>query len=79
MILGDNTTGKSCLLRCISIGLCDQGSGATLMKTIGVDFLRKKNKLCIKKVANNGLFIPFVSGFFTFRSREGDIGGIDYG
>ena len=45
VVLGDNATGKSCLLRCIAIGLRDPSSGATLMKSLGVDFLRKKDKV----------------------------------
>jgi len=44
VILGDNSAGKSCFLRCIAIGLNDQSTAATLMQSLGVDFLRDKNK-----------------------------------
>lgn len=50
VILGDNSSGKSCLLRCIAIGLRDPSSGATLMKSLGVDFLRDKDKIGIIEI-----------------------------
>lgn len=42
VVLGDNSTGKTCLLRCIAIGLCDESSAAALMKELGGDFIRKE-------------------------------------
>jgi len=44
VILGDNSSGKSCLLRCLAIGLCDRGTATTLMRSLGVDFLREKDR-----------------------------------
>jgi predicted ATP-binding protein involved in virulence len=40
VLLGNNSTGKTCLLRCIAIGLCDELSGAGLIKELKGDFLR---------------------------------------
>ncbi|MDD2900805.1 MAG: AAA family ATPase [Syntrophales bacterium] len=44
VILGDNSTGKSSVLRCIAIGLSDQNTAATLIKSWGADLLRDNNK-----------------------------------
>jgi len=44
VILGDNSTGKSSILRCIAIGLCDQSTAATLIKSWGAELLRDKSK-----------------------------------
>ncbi len=44
VILGDNSSGKTCLLRCIAIGVCDETSGAALMKELEGDFLKDNNK-----------------------------------
>lgn len=44
MIVGDNSTGKTCLLRCIAIGLCDESSGIALIKELEGSFLRKGEK-----------------------------------
>ena len=44
VILGDNSAGKSCFLRCIAIGLTDPSTAATLMQSLGVKFLREKDK-----------------------------------
>lgn len=41
MILGENSVGKSVLLRSIALGLCDEASAAALMKEIPGDFLWK--------------------------------------
>jgi len=41
MILGDNSTGKTCLLRCIAIGLCDEASASALIKELEGSFIRK--------------------------------------
>lgn len=41
MILGNNSVGKSCLLRSIAIGLCDQASAAALIKELPGEFLRQ--------------------------------------
>lgn len=42
MIVGDNASGKTCLLRCIAIGLCDEASAAALMKELEGNFRRKR-------------------------------------
>ena len=44
VILGDNSAGKSCFLRCIAIGLTDSSTAATLMQSLGARFLREKDK-----------------------------------
>ncbi len=41
MILGDNAVGKSTLLRCIALGLCNESDAVALMKALSGDFLRK--------------------------------------
>jgi len=41
MVLGDNAVGKTCLLRSIALGLCDQASAAALMKELPGEMLRK--------------------------------------
>jgi len=41
MILGDNATGKTALLRSIAIGLCNEGDGTALMRELPGDMLRK--------------------------------------
>jgi len=45
MVVGDNSTGKSCSLRCIAIGLRDESSGIALMKELEGNFLRKSKKV----------------------------------
>ena len=40
VILGDNSVGKSTLLKCIALGLCDETSAAALMKESSGEFLR---------------------------------------
>lgn len=40
-IIGNNLVGKSTILMCIAMGLCDESSAAALMKESG-EFLRKK-------------------------------------
>jgi len=42
MITGDNSVGKSCLLRCIALGLCDEASAAALMKELKGQFKRRE-------------------------------------
>jgi predicted ATP-dependent endonuclease of OLD family len=39
-ILGDNAVGKTCLLRSIALGLCDEASAAALMKELPGEMLR---------------------------------------
>ena len=41
MFLGDNSTGKSTLLRSIAIGLCDQSSAAGLLKESDEGYIRR--------------------------------------
>ena len=41
MILGDNATGKTTLLRSIAIGLCNESDGTTLMQSSLGEFIRK--------------------------------------
>lgn len=40
VILGDNSSGKTCFLRCLAIGLCDEVSAAALMKELYGSFIR---------------------------------------
>ena len=40
-ILGDNAVGKSTILKCIAMGLCDESSAAALMKETSGEFIRK--------------------------------------
>lgn len=40
-ILGNNAVGKSTILKCIAMGLCDEASAAALMKESNAEFLRK--------------------------------------
>ncbi len=41
MILGDNAVGKTCLLRSIALGLCDQANAAALIKELSGDYIRQ--------------------------------------
>lgn len=41
MVLGDNAAGKSTLLRCIALGLCNESDAVVLMKDVSGDFVRK--------------------------------------
>ncbi len=41
VILGDNATGKTALLRSIAIGLCDESSAAGLMKESDEGYVRR--------------------------------------
>ena len=42
MVLGDNSTGKTTLLRCIAMGLCDESSAAGLLKESNEGIIRRK-------------------------------------
>lgn len=42
MLVGNNSTGKSTLLRCIAIGLCDQSSAAGLLRESDEGMIRRK-------------------------------------
>ena len=44
MIVGDNATGKTTLLRCIAIGLCDESSAASLLKESEEGYNRRRGK-----------------------------------
>ena len=44
MVLGDNSTGKTTLLRCIAMGLCDESSAAGLLKESYEGLIRRKGK-----------------------------------
>lgn len=44
MIVGDNATGKTTLLRCIAIGLCDESSAASLLKETEEGYNRRGAK-----------------------------------
>lgn len=57
-ILGDNSTGKSTLLKSIAIGLCDESSAAGLLKETEQGFVRLKSKeanirIFLKKSVNS--------------------------
>lgn len=41
MMLGDNAVGKSTLLRCIALGLCNESDAVALMKAVSGGFVRK--------------------------------------
>jgi energy-coupling factor transporter ATP-binding protein EcfA2 len=41
MILGNNAVGKSTLLRCIALGLCNESDAVALMKAVSGGFVRK--------------------------------------
>lgn len=61
MILGDNATGKTTLLRCIALGLCEEGDAISLMKQLGGSFLRKNTtegyiKIKIKEDEKDEIF-----------------------
>lgn len=49
-ILGDNSTGKTTLLRSIAIGLCDESSAAGLLKETEQGFIRSKANEAIIKI-----------------------------
>ncbi len=42
VILGDNATGKTTLLRSIALGLCDESSAAGLMKESDEGYIRRE-------------------------------------
>ena len=42
MVLGDNGVGKTTLLRCIAIGLCDEASAGALLRDTSGEMIRKK-------------------------------------
>jgi predicted ATP-binding protein involved in virulence len=49
-LFGENSAGKTTLLRCIAIGLCDESSGAGLLRESEQGYIRrKKNRgvICI--------------------------------
>lgn len=50
VILGDNSSGKTSLLRCIAIGLCEPTSSAALMKELSSEFLRDSDRPGIIKI-----------------------------
>ena len=41
LVLGDNATGKSTLLRSIAMGLCDEAGAAGLLKESGEEYIRR--------------------------------------
>ena len=48
-LLGDNSTGKTTFLRCVAIGLCDESSGAGLLRESEEGYIRQgKRKGVIK-------------------------------
>lgn len=49
-ILGDNSTGKTTLLRSVAIGLCDESSAAGLLKETEQGFVRSKAKNATIKI-----------------------------
>ncbi len=44
LVLGDNSTGKTALLRCIAIGLCDETSASALVRELPGDLIRNGEK-----------------------------------
>lgn len=50
-ILGDNSTGKTTLLKCIALGLCDESSAAGLLTEADLGYIRKncnEGKIVVK-------------------------------
>ena len=45
LILGDNGTGKSTLLRCIALGLCDETSASGLLRELSGELVRQGTEL----------------------------------
>lgn len=45
ILLGDNATGKSTLLRCIAIGLCDESGAASLVRELKGELGRERVKI----------------------------------
>lgn len=41
LFLGDNSSGKTCLLRCLAIGLCDESGAIALLKELEGNFRRR--------------------------------------
>lgn len=44
LVLGDNSTGKTTLIKSIALGLCDESSAASLMKEADAGYIRKGKK-----------------------------------
>ncbi len=44
LLLGDNGDGKSTILRCLAIGLCDESSASALFRELPGEFLRRGSK-----------------------------------
>jgi len=44
MIIGNNSSGKTTMLRSIALGLCQEGDAACLMKEIPGRFIRRGEK-----------------------------------
>ena len=47
VIVGDNATGKTTLLRAIAIGLCDEAGAAALIKESDVGFIRSRDNRAV--------------------------------
>lgn len=57
LLLGDNATGKTTLLRSLAMGLCDESSAAGLMKEADAGYIRKgepKGQIIIDLKRQNG-------------------------
>ncbi len=50
IILGDNGVGKTTLLRCITMGLCESSSATSLMSELYGDLIRTKSEEAIIKI-----------------------------
>ena len=55
MVLGDNGVGKTTLLRCIAIGLCDEASAAALLRDTSGDMIREKEVEASIKIELEGM------------------------
>ncbi len=44
LFLGDNGDGKSTILRCLAIGLCDESSASALFRELSGEFVRRRPK-----------------------------------
>ena len=62
LVTGDNGDGKSTILRCIAMGLCDQASFSALLRELPGEFIRKSS--------NNGkITIDLVEGNNKYRIK----------
>ncbi len=64
MILGDNGVGKTTLLRCIAMGLCDEASAAALLRDTSGKMIRKNEEFAVIK-----LKLVHMGGTYTITTK----------